>query len=158
MSPLPYPTVKKEFKLGQFHLYQMECTEVVPPLIMYAVPSEYKKSQMYPLLLWVVSKWLDKKNYVHITLSFKLYVKNDYTFAKSDQLDCSNSTIAFKDIDFLNGLWQNLWDDVIRIKNEGLEHLFWWDWTGDFLVICDRCHDQLGWIAWRKYWIKRKWK
>lgn len=51
MSPLPYPTVKKEFKLGQFHLYQMECTEVVPPLIMYAVPSEYKKPQMYPPLL-----------------------------------------------------------------------------------------------------------
>ncbi|KAF4346507.1 hypothetical protein G4B88_013301 [Cannabis sativa] len=57
------------------------------------------------------------------SLQHKLLIK--ITLAESDLLDCSNSTISFKNFNLFNCLRSDFRDEIVSIKDKGLEKPSW---------------------------------
>ncbi|KAF4393644.1 hypothetical protein G4B88_007630 [Cannabis sativa] len=57
------------------------------------------------------------------SLQHKLLIK--ITLAESDLLDCSNSTISFKNFNLFNCLRRDFRDEIVSIKDKGLEKPSW---------------------------------
>ena len=63
------------------------------------------------------------------------------TFTEVDLLDGSNTSISFNDFNTLHCLRGNLGDEVVGIKDKGLEQLGWWDDGGELGFVCEHTHD-----------------
>ena len=69
---------------------------------------------------------------------FKMCVKTQVwqTFRKVGLFDATNTTIALNELNALDGLRHKVGDEIVRVKNQGLEHLSWGDWSGELLDKC----------------------
>ncbi|KAA8527670.1 hypothetical protein F0562_035461 [Nyssa sinensis] len=71
----------------------------------------------------------------------KAHSKSDLAFSKVDLLDASSSSIALDDFNALNSLWHEFGNQVVGVKNCGLEYPCWRDRGSLLIGESDDTHD-----------------